>query len=117
MTCCEQQIDETHPTGRVRFVDGMRYLWSVPFILVITLVKAGGSLVWGAVIASKNLEHGVNGGYDTMEGYERFDGQARPSDAQYAILDCLLTSTVSVGDVVTDSTGAIFGTVIALTTP
>ncbi len=45
----EQQIDETHPTGRVRFVDGMRYLWSVPFILVITLVKAGGSLVWGAI--------------------------------------------------------------------
>ncbi|MBK8570433.1 MAG: hypothetical protein IPN81_11040 [Nitrosomonadales bacterium] len=71
----------------------------------------------GVVIVAQNLEHGVNGGYDTMEGYERFDGQARPSDAQYAILDCLLTSTVSVGDVVTDSTGAIFGTVIALTVP
>lgn len=71
----------------------------------------------GAVIAAQNLEHGVNGGYNTMKGYERFDGQARPSDAQYAMLDCLLTSTVSVGDVVTDSTGAIFGTVIALTVP
>jgi len=71
----------------------------------------------GSVIDAQNLEHGVNGGYNTMDGYERFDGQARPSDAQYAILDCLLTSTVSVGDVVTDSTGAIFGTVIALTAP
>ncbi len=34
---------------KVRFVDGMRYLWSVPFILLIALVKAGGSLVWGAI--------------------------------------------------------------------
>ncbi len=34
---------------KVRFVDGMRYLWSVPFILVLVLVKAGGSLVWGAI--------------------------------------------------------------------
>lgn len=32
-----------------RFVDGLRYLWSVPFILLIALVKAGGSLVWGAI--------------------------------------------------------------------
>lgn len=34
---------------RVRFVDGLRYLWGVPFLLVIALVKAGGSLVWGAI--------------------------------------------------------------------
>lgn len=71
----------------------------------------------GTVISAQNFEHGVNGGYDTLEGYERFDGQARPSAAQYAMLSCLLTSTVSVGDVVTDTTGTILGTVIALTVP
>jgi len=36
-------------TQRTRFVDGLRYLWGVPFILFIALVKAGGSLVWGAI--------------------------------------------------------------------
>lgn len=34
---------------KARFVEGLRYLWSVPFLLVIALVKAGGSLVWGAI--------------------------------------------------------------------
>lgn len=71
----------------------------------------------GTVISAQNFEQDVNGGYNTVQGYERFDGQAHPSDAQYAMLSCLLTSTVSVGDVVTDSTGAIYGTVVALTTP
>lgn len=41
--------NETPQSGRIRFVDGLRYLWSVPFILLIALVKAGGSLVWGAI--------------------------------------------------------------------
>ncbi len=71
----------------------------------------------GTLISSQNFEHGVNGGYNTIEGYERFDGQAKPSDAEYAMLDCLLTGTVSIGDVVTDDTGLIVGTVIALTVP
>ncbi|MFW5943613.1 MAG: MFS transporter [Chloroflexota bacterium] len=35
--------------GWFEFVDGLRYLRSEPFILTITLVKAGGSLVWGAI--------------------------------------------------------------------
>lgn len=71
----------------------------------------------GSVISAQNFEQDVNGGYNTIQGYERFDGQARPSDAQYAMLSCLLTSTVSVGDVVTDDTGLVVGTVIALTVP
>ncbi|MCP4428457.1 MAG: MFS transporter [Chloroflexi bacterium] len=35
--------------GWFDFVDGLRYLWSVPFILGISLVKAAGSLVWGSI--------------------------------------------------------------------
>ncbi len=71
----------------------------------------------GTLISSQNFEHGVNGGYNTIEGYERFDGQFKPSDAEYAVLDCLLTQEVSVGQEITDSTGLILGTVIALTVP
>jgi MFS family permease len=35
--------------GWLDFVDGMRYLRHEPFILGISLVKAGGALVWGAI--------------------------------------------------------------------
>lgn len=31
------------------FIDGFRYLWHAPFILVISLVKAAGALVWGGI--------------------------------------------------------------------
>lgn len=37
------------PAGWLNFFDGLRYLLSEPFIFVISLVKAGGSLIWGAV--------------------------------------------------------------------
>lgn len=35
--------------GWLDFVDGLRYLWHAPFLLVISLVKAAGSFVWGAI--------------------------------------------------------------------
>ena len=35
--------------GWLDFVDGLRYLRHEPFILGISLVKAGGALVWGAI--------------------------------------------------------------------
>ncbi len=35
--------------GYLEFMDGLRYLHGRPFILGLTLVKAGGALVWGAV--------------------------------------------------------------------
>jgi len=37
------------PSSPFAFLDGFRYLWREPFILGIALVKAGGSLVWGAI--------------------------------------------------------------------
>ncbi len=63
-----------------------------------------------------NVEIGINGGYSTMAGYERFSGKAKPSDAQYAVLTCVITGSVSLGDVLTDNAGTSFGTVIALPT-
>jgi MFS family permease len=35
--------------GWLDFLDGLRYLRGEPYIFVISLVKAGGSLVWGAI--------------------------------------------------------------------
>ena len=35
--------------GWLDFVDGFRYLWGRPYLLIFSLIKATGSLVWGAV--------------------------------------------------------------------
>lgn len=35
--------------GWLDFLDGLRYLRGQPYILVVSLVKGGGSLVWGAI--------------------------------------------------------------------
>lgn len=35
--------------GWLDFVDGFRYLYSAPFILMISLIKGAGSLVWGGI--------------------------------------------------------------------
>ena len=40
---------EVSTEGLFSFLDGLRYLRGVPFILALTLVKAGGSLIWGAL--------------------------------------------------------------------
>lgn len=34
---------------RFRFVGGMKYLWGVPALLTISLIKGAGSLVWGGI--------------------------------------------------------------------
>jgi MFS family permease len=39
----------TGNAGLLQFVDGLRYLRRQRFLLVISLVKAGGALIWGAI--------------------------------------------------------------------
>jgi MFS family permease len=43
------QKREAQLGGWFEFIDGFRYLWSVPFILVIGLAKGAGSFVWGSI--------------------------------------------------------------------
>ena len=43
------QKREAYLGGWLEFIDGFRYLWSVPFILGISLVKGAGSFVWGSI--------------------------------------------------------------------
>jgi MFS family permease len=44
-----RQKGEVNLGGWFEFIDGFRYLWSVPFILGISLVKGAGSFVWGGI--------------------------------------------------------------------
>jgi hypothetical protein len=70
----------------------------------------------GHVRDSVNIYQGVNGGYHTFPGYERFDGQAKPSDASYwLLLSVSITGSLAVDDVLTDDTAAAYGTVLAFT--
>jgi hypothetical protein len=72
------------------------------------------SLPPGVLRRSANFECSIAGGYSRIEGYERFDGHANPSDAVYNVLSCSLTGTVIVGDTVTGVTSLSTGKVIAI---
>lgn len=65
---------------------------------------------------SQNWYVDINGGYSTMKGYERYDGQAAPSDAQYAILDVTITGEFSVDDTITGVTSSATAVVLAVVT-
>lgn len=45
----DARLPAVGPRQRLAILDGFRYVWREPFILGITLAKAGGSLVWGAI--------------------------------------------------------------------
>lgn len=86
------------------------------------LIKLGGgldqvtptlSLPSGFARRAANFECSLNGGYTRIQGYDRFDGRPRPSDARYTVLTCALTGTVAVGDTITGLSSAATGKVIA----
>ena len=61
----------------------------------------------GTCAAAENFEIGINGGYDTVSGYERFDGQSAPSSASYYLVSVNITGSFSINDVITgQSSGA-----------
>jgi hypothetical protein len=69
----------------------------------------------GFVRRSQNFYEDINGGYASVAGYERFDGQASPSEAKYALLPYSVAGTVAVGDTITGASSAATGVVIAIT--
>jgi hypothetical protein len=73
------------------------------------------SLPPGVVRRAANFECSITGGYTRIAGYERFDGRPSPSSANYNILVCTFTATVTVGQTVTGSISAATGKVIAVT--
>lgn len=74
------------------------------------------SLKPGVVRRAANFECSITGGYTRIAGYERFDGHADPSDAQYFILSGTAIDTINLGDTVQGGTSHASGKVIALPT-
>ena len=71
------------------------------------------SSVSGRLKRSQNVFQDVNGGYSTFMGYERFDGQPKPSAAQYVYLPASVLG-VAVGNTVTTIDSSATGIVAGL---
>ena len=74
------------------------------------------SLKAGVARSAVNFEAAVTGGYTRIAGYERFDGQAQPSDATYTILGVTLSGAVSLGLAINGQTSGATATIIATPT-
>jgi hypothetical protein len=72
----------------------------IPLVGGVDMVTTPIMLSPGKCIFAQNFEPDINGGYRRMRGVERFDGRPRPSDAEYAVLDCLITGPLVVGDAI-----------------
>jgi hypothetical protein len=70
----------------------------------------------GTVREAQNFEVGVSEGYQDIQGYERIDGQAAPSDAIYSILDVTITGEFSVGDTITQLVSGATAEVVGVVT-
>lgn len=68
----------------------------------------------GKVISSDNFEPDINGGYKRMAGIERFDGRPRPSDADYHMVEGVITGSILVGDTITGVTSGATAKVIVV---
>lgn len=72
-------------------------------------------LASGRARTALNYEIKDKGGYRRVSGYERYDGQARPSDALYAVLNATSIGTYALGDTLTGATSGATGIIIAAT--
>lgn len=70
----------------------------------------------GSLLDGMNYEAGSLGGYRRIDGYERYDGQAQPSDADYTYCEVTFTDTVSTSNTVTGVTSGATGTVVVVGT-
>ena len=71
----------------------------------------------GRLRESQNYEVGINNqGYVDIQGYEIYDGQVKPSDGSYAILDVTITGEFSAADTITQLTSGATGVVLAVVT-
>jgi len=69
----------------------------------------------GRFSAGLNYECATNGGYTRILGYERYDGQAKPSDAVYRLVYVdAFTNTPVAGDTITGGTSGATGVVLAV---
>lgn len=60
----------------------------------------------GRCIDAQNYEPEISGGYRRIDGFERFDGRASPTDANYWLIPVVISGAVSVGNTITGQTSA-----------
>lgn len=92
---------------RPRFID-MKFNAGLDLITPSKYTQAG------SCREAQNFEIDINGGYSSITGYERFDGQAKPSNAIYYTMSITLSGSVVDGDTVTGATSSATGVVIAV---
>lgn len=68
----------------------------------------------GVLFDSQNYEPEISGGYTRIEGYERYDGRLKPSDASYQLLNATITGVLAVGDTLVGSSSFASGRVLAI---
>ena len=78
----------------------------------LDLVTPAIELAPGFCIDSQNYEPEISGGYRRIDGYERFDGRASPSEASYYVISVSLSGSVAVGNTITGVTSAATGKVL-----
>jgi len=69
----------------------------------------------GDALECINLIPGLNGGYQYIAGYERFDGREQPSSADFWKVDVDSIAGLNVGDTLTGSTSGASAAIIAIT--
>lgn len=83
----------------------------------LDLVAPATAIPPGTAIATQNYEVNVYGGMSRIKGYERFDGQQRPSGADYWTIDFISGSeAVAVDTVITGGTSGATGVVLEVPT-
>ena len=70
----------------------------------------------GSARAAQNYECDVLGGYKTIMGYERFDGRAAPSAANYATMNVTITGAFAANDTITGVTSGATAVVVSVVT-
>ena len=80
----------------------------------LDLVTPTLSLPPGIARDAINFEVAITGGYTRIPGYERFDGQPNPSDAVYSALTVASTSTLAVGNTITNLATTVSAYIVAI---
>lgn len=68
----------------------------------------------GLARIAQNFEADIGGGYNVVQGYERYDGRPSPSAAEYVLVLATITGAPAVGNTLTGATSGATGVIIAL---
>ena len=80
----------------------------------LDLVTPQISLSPGKLFGAQNYEPEISGGYSRIDGFERYDGRTKPSDASYWVMTATITGTIAVGNTVTGLASSATGKVLSV---